>query len=149
MRLRRRTANDAALLIDGGVRLAGDRARITAQLVDGASGHYLWSESFDLGLGRSRGLTGNRGARHRTKLRAEILATQSRRAHRRSSDNLAARNLYLQGRYHLNQRTEEGLHKAVDFFEKAMGRRRTVFAGAQRPRRRLGPARALRRAGPC
>ena len=39
---------------------------------------------------------------------------------RRQSDNLAARNLYLQGRYHLNQRTEEGLHKAVEFFEKAV-----------------------------
>lgn len=39
---------------------------------------------------------------------------------RRQSDNLAARNLYLQGRYHLNQRTEEGLHKAVEFFEKAI-----------------------------
>ena len=31
---------------------------------------------------------------------------------RNQSDNLAARNLYLQGRYHLNQRTEEGLHTA-------------------------------------
>ena len=40
---------------------------------------------------------------------------------RQPSDNLAARNLYLQGRYHLNQRTEEGLQKAVDFFEKALG----------------------------
>ena len=39
---------------------------------------------------------------------------------RRQSDNLAARNWYLQGRYHLNQRTEEGLHRAVDFFEKAI-----------------------------
>ena len=39
---------------------------------------------------------------------------------RQSSDNLAARNLYLQGRYHLNQRTEEGLQKAVEFFEKAL-----------------------------
>ena len=39
---------------------------------------------------------------------------------RQQSDNLAARNLYLQGRYHLNQRTEEGLHKAVEFFEKAI-----------------------------
>src|SRR5690606_13451057 len=34
--------------------------------------------------------------------------------------NLAARNLYLQGRYHLSQRTEEGMRKAVDFFEKAL-----------------------------
>ncbi|HXI29334.1 MAG TPA: tetratricopeptide repeat protein, partial [Vicinamibacterales bacterium] len=39
---------------------------------------------------------------------------------RRATENMAARNLYLQGRYHLNQRTEEGLRKAVDFFEKTL-----------------------------
>ena len=44
----------------------------------------------------------------------------ARRAARRPTENLAAHNLYLQGRYHLNQRTEEGLRKAVDFFEKAL-----------------------------
>ena len=41
-------------------------------------------------------------------------------ASRRPNENLAAHNLYLQGRYHLNQRTEEGLRKALDFFEKAL-----------------------------
>ena len=41
-------------------------------------------------------------------------------ARARPAENLAARNLYLQGRYHLNQRTDEGLHKALDFFEKAI-----------------------------
>jgi tetratricopeptide (TPR) repeat protein len=35
-------------------------------------------------------------------------------------ENLAAYNLYVQGRYHLNQRTEEGLRKSVEFFEKAI-----------------------------
>jgi serine/threonine-protein kinase len=40
---------------------------------------------------------------------------------RHGDENLAARNLYLQGRYHLNQRTEDALQKAVDFFEKALG----------------------------
>ena len=39
---------------------------------------------------------------------------------RRPTENLAARNLYLQGRYHLNQRTDEGLQKALEFFEKAI-----------------------------
>ena len=39
---------------------------------------------------------------------------------RRPTDNLAARNLYLQGRYHMNQRTEAGLRKAVEFFERAI-----------------------------
>src|SRR6185295_5779715 len=39
---------------------------------------------------------------------------------RRPIENLAAHNLYLQGRYHLNHRTEEGLRKAVEFFERAL-----------------------------
>ncbi|MDE3199140.1 MAG: tetratricopeptide repeat protein, partial [Acidobacteriota bacterium] len=43
-----------------------------------------------------------------------------RPAFARPVENLAARNLYLQGRYHLNQRNEEGLRKAADFFEKAL-----------------------------
>ena len=38
---------DPALVISGSVRRSGDRLRVTAQLVDGASGCYLWSESVD------------------------------------------------------------------------------------------------------
>jgi tetratricopeptide (TPR) repeat protein len=45
---------------------------------------------------------------------------------RRPTENLAAHNLYLQGRYHLNQRTEEALRKAVDFFEKSDRRGRAI-----------------------
>jgi serine/threonine-protein kinase len=36
------------------------------------------------------------------------------------AENLAARNFYLQGRYHLNQRTDEGLRHAVEFFGRAI-----------------------------
>ena len=112
---------DAALVIDGSVRLAGSNARITSQLVDGTSGHYLWSQSADVVLadevaaqeGVARSIAG--------RLQSEFSETSAPAGDRRSSDNLAARNLYLQGRYHLNQRTEEGLQKAVDFFEKALG----------------------------
>ena len=112
---------DAALIIDGSVRMAGERVRITAQLVDGASGHYLWSESFDLALGSAVPSQETVARAIAQRLQSEILETPSTPGDRRSSDNLAARNLYLQGRYHLNQRTEEGLQKAVDFFEKALG----------------------------
>ena len=38
---------EPALIISGSVRRSGDRLRLTAQLVDGASGCYLWSESID------------------------------------------------------------------------------------------------------
>ncbi len=110
---------EAALLITGGVRSARDRLRVTIHLVDGASGYYLWSESAD--LDQADPVSGQEAIARRIaeKLMAEV-TTEAVRGTRKQSDNLAARNLYLQGRYHLNQRTEEGLHKAVEFFEKAV-----------------------------
>ena len=41
-------------------------------------------------------------------------------AGRKPTENLAAYNFYLQGRYHLSQRTEEGLRKAIEFFDKVI-----------------------------
>ena len=112
------TAN-AALVITGGVRSARDRLRVTIHLVDGASGFYLWSESMD--LEQADPLAGQEAI---AKLVADKVAPEvdvdGAPGARRQSENLAARNLYLQGRYHLNQRTEDSLHKAVEFFEKAV-----------------------------
>jgi TolB-like protein/Flp pilus assembly protein TadD len=111
---------DAALLITGGVRSARDQLRVTTHLVDGASGYYLWSDSFD--VLHADPVAGQEliAKRIAEKLAPEVFDAEATGGSRRQSDNLAARNLYLQGRYHLNQRTEEGLHKAVDFFEKAI-----------------------------
>ena len=109
----------AALIITGGVRSARDKVRVTVHLVDGASGFYLWSESTDVEIADP--LAGQEAI---AKLVADKVAPEvdadGAPGARRQSDNLAARNWYLQGRYHLNQRTEEGLHKAVEFFEKAI-----------------------------
>ena len=111
--------SNAALVITGGVRSARDRVRVTIHLVDGASGFYLWSESTDVELADP--LAGQEAIAKMVadKVAPEVDADGAPGA-RRQSDNLAARNWYLQGRYHLNQRTEEGLHKAVDFFGKAI-----------------------------
>jgi len=110
---------EAALVITGGVRSARDQLRVTIHLVDGASGYYLWSESADVDQGDP--VSGQEAIARRIadKLVPEVNSDAVLGA-RKQSDNLAARNLYLQGRYHLNQRTEEGLHKAVEFFEKAV-----------------------------
>ncbi|MBY0496378.1 MAG: tetratricopeptide repeat protein [Cyanobacteria bacterium] len=112
-------SGDAALVITGGVRSARERLRVTIHLVDGASGFYLWSESLD--IEQAEPLTGQEAI---AKLVADKVAPEVESdgapGARRQSDNLAARNLYLQGRYHLNQRTEDSLHKAVEFFEKAI-----------------------------
>lgn len=111
---------DAVIALGGSVRRAGDRLRIGVHLVDGDRGSYLWSESVD-------GTTADTFAAQE-RVAAVVIARlePELRDGRRVSEltqpagNLAAQNLYLQGRYHLNQRTAEGLLKAVEFFEKSL-----------------------------
>ncbi|MFQ5973750.1 MAG: tetratricopeptide repeat protein [Alphaproteobacteria bacterium] len=40
-----------AYVVEGSVRRAGDRVRVTAQLIDGATGHHLWADRYDRDLG--------------------------------------------------------------------------------------------------
>jgi TolB-like protein/Flp pilus assembly protein TadD len=111
-------APDAAMVVTGSVRDAGKAVRISAQLIDGASGCYLWSESFNATLADTLAAQETVARAIANKLEVDVLATSG--DVRRVTENLAAHNLYLQGRYHLNQRTEDALRKAVDFFEKAI-----------------------------
>lgn len=111
-------AGGAALVLTGSVRTSGARARISMQLADAGTGYYLWSEQLDVAL--TDILSAQEHVAHVLveKLKPENLLGAS--GPFRPSENLTAHNLYLQGRYHLNQRTEEGLRKAVEFFEKAL-----------------------------
>jgi serine/threonine-protein kinase len=110
----------AAMALHGSVRRSNEAVRVTVHLVDTESGSYLWSDSIDAPIGDS--VTAQDSI-------AKIIVDglQPDRLHRgviawgqKPIENLTAHNLYLQGRYHLNQRTEEGLVKAVEFFEKAI-----------------------------
>ncbi len=111
----------AALVIGGGVRLVGARVRITVNMIDGASDCYLWSEAIDADLADDFVVQQRVAETIVSKLAPEMKDdSHARKALDRPAENLAAKNLYLQGRYHLNQRSEEGLRKAVDFFVRAM-----------------------------
>jgi len=110
-------SDGAAVVITGSLRQSGNTVRVTTQLIDGASNYYLWSESVDADLTDALASQEEVARVIVDKFQRELV--QPSRAHR-PIENLAAHNLYLQGRYHLNQRTEEGLRKALDFFEKAL-----------------------------
>jgi TolB-like protein/Flp pilus assembly protein TadD len=110
----------AAMIIHGGVRRSADRIRVTAQLVDTATGTYLWSDAFDMPTNDAIAAPEAVAQKILKTLEPELLESGEPRWTRRPTRNLAAHNLYLQGRYHLNQRTEEGLQKAVEFFQKAI-----------------------------
>jgi tetratricopeptide (TPR) repeat protein len=115
-----RPGSTAALLITGSVRQHAARIRVTTQLLDRGTGCYLWSDATDVAVEDTLAAQEQIARVIVSKLEPALAESDQLVAGRHSSDNLAARNLFLQGRYHLNQRTEEGLVKAVEFFEKAI-----------------------------
>jgi TolB-like protein/Tfp pilus assembly protein PilF len=106
----------AAVTVTGTVRTSGDRARIAVNLIDRASGAYLWSGAIDRKLDDIFAVQEEAARITADELQRELCGG----ATSKGVENLAAYNLYMQGRYHLNQRTEEGLRKSVEFFEKAI-----------------------------
>ncbi len=113
--------DNAAMILTGSVRKSGAEVRIVVSLVDAVNGCYIWSEAFDRGIDNIFAVQQEIARSVGERLRTEIEGTGSPKGTRRPAGNLAAHNLYSQGRYHLNQRTEEGLRKALEFFERALG----------------------------
>ncbi len=110
---------NAAIVIAGSIRKSGSEVRITTNLIDAATGCYVWSISIDRQLDNTFAVQEEVARLVADKLGTEMVGGIHPKGVRPPTENLAARNFYTQGRYHLNQRTEEGLRKAVEFFERA------------------------------
>jgi TolB-like protein/Tfp pilus assembly protein PilF len=108
------------VIVMGSVRQSGEDLRVTTQLIDGASGDYLWSESIDRKNANIFAIQEEVAQSVLKRLQAGFAQGGNLEGARRPTENLAAYNLYLQGRYHLSQRTEEGLRKAIEFFDKVI-----------------------------
>jgi TolB-like protein len=112
-------AQTAAMAVSGSVRKARDVVRITMHLTDAVRGCFIWSHSIDKDLSDIFAVQEEVARLILHAVRDELVAGKDKGAKHRT-ENLAADNMYLQGRYHLNQRTEQGLRRAVDFFSKAI-----------------------------
>jgi TolB-like protein/Tfp pilus assembly protein PilF len=112
---------NVAMIVSGSVRKSRDTLRITSNLIDSSANCYLWSESIDRDSQDVLSVQEEVAQNILQRLQTEFSVSGALRTSRRPTENLAAHNLYLQGRYHLNQRTEQGLMKAVEFFDKAIG----------------------------
>ncbi len=101
-------------ILEGSVRRAGNRVRVTAQLVDALQGFQLWSERYDRQLEDifevqdeiARGIT-------------ERFKVTFARGGAKSTKNVAAYELCLKGRHFWNQRGS-GLRRSIEFFERAL-----------------------------
>jgi serine/threonine-protein kinase len=108
-----------ATVLRGSVRRTATRVRVTAQLIDTESGNYLWSEAYDRQLENVLAIQ-EEMARAIVNTLQLTLAWRGGAAARKTPD-LRCYNLCLQGRFHANKRTPEGLRQSVICFEQAIG----------------------------
>ncbi|HSK21310.1 MAG TPA: BTAD domain-containing putative transcriptional regulator [Longimicrobiales bacterium] len=110
-------------IIEGAVQSAGDRLRLNIQMIDARTGAHRWAERYDreLSTGGIFALQTELAGRIASALKAEL--TPAERAHavrERATGSLDAYRLYAQGRAYLDQRTEAGMRRALDCFERAV-----------------------------
>jgi serine/threonine-protein kinase len=123
---------DVGTILEGSVRKAGNRLRITAQLVDTARGHHLWSEKYDREMKDIFAIQDEISEAIVAELKPKLLKEEKVKFARRQTVNLEAYNLYLRGRHFWNRRSEEGLNRAVECFKRAIEKApdyATAYAG--------------------
>jgi TolB-like protein/Tfp pilus assembly protein PilF len=103
-------------VLEGSVRRAGSRIRVTAQLINAADGSHLWSERYDRELSDIFAVQDEISAAIAKALRVRL----SRQASpQRYVPKLAAYEAYLKGKYHQAKVTPESLELARQFYEQA------------------------------
>lgn len=105
-------------VLEGSVRKAGDRVRVTAQLIRAADGSHLWSETFDRKLADIFAVQDEISLAIADALRVTLGHAPDLSV--RPTDNVAAFEAYLRGRFAMHQRTTASLNQAVEDFRAAI-----------------------------
>lgn len=106
-------------VLEGSVRKAGNRLRITAQLVNVADGYHLWSERFDRELTDVFEIQDEIATAIVGTLKIKLIGSERGPLVKRYTDNLHAYELYLKGR-HFIARRGEGLVRALTYFNESI-----------------------------
>jgi len=107
-------------MLEGSVRKADNRIRVTVQLIDANNEEHLWAEDYDRTLAGVFEIQGDIAKKVAQELRVKLLPKEGISIERRSTINSAAYTLYLKGRHYWSERTKEALDKARGYFEKAI-----------------------------
>lgn len=111
---------DVATILSGSVRRAGERVHIVAELADARTGDQIWAEIYDRNLADIFAIQGDVAQKIASALEAELSPADIEGIAARPTANLDAYHLYLRGRYFWNTRTQEGLERAIDYFQQAI-----------------------------
>jgi TolB-like protein/Tfp pilus assembly protein PilF len=107
-------------ILNGRVIQRGDNLILSLELVDARTGNQIWGEQYNRKMTDIVSLQTEIARDVSNKLRAKLSGAEEQRLAKNYTVNPEAYQLYLQGRYHWNKRTVEGVNKATEYFQKAI-----------------------------
>jgi adenylate cyclase len=107
-------------VLEGSVRKAQDRVRITAQLIDATTGGHLWSERYDRDLSDIFALQAEIADEVVGRVGGEIFIAERQRLARRPTRSLSAYEAYLKGIHHVVRGTVSDVETAREFYVRAL-----------------------------
>lgn len=113
-------ALSASHVLEGSIRRAGDRIRVTAQLIDAKSGYHVWSQSLDRPFSDVISIQDEIARAVAQALELRLSSVEVRRFGARTPEGARAFELYLLGRQANYERSPEGNAKALSFFQQAI-----------------------------
>jgi TolB-like protein/class 3 adenylate cyclase len=109
-------------VLEGSVRKAGQRVRITAQLIEAASGSHLWADRFDGSLEDVFELQDKVAISVAGIIEPTLQAAEVRRSSERPTSDLTAYDVYLRALANFPWSSRAQMTKALNLFEQAIGR---------------------------
>jgi serine/threonine-protein kinase len=109
-----------ATVLEGSVRKAGERVRVTSQLIGALDGYHLWSETYDRKLEDIFAIQDDIAHSIVTALKATLAVDEGEKLVTATTDNVEAYTLYLKGRFEFNKFTEAGLRRSLELYEEAL-----------------------------
>ncbi len=103
-------------VVEGSVRKSGDRLRVTAQLISASDGYHLWSQTYEREMKDVFAIQDEISRAIVNSLRLKLKTQRPQRF----TEHVEAYNLYLKGRYNLNQYTDASVSKAIEYIEQAL-----------------------------
>jgi len=107
-------------ILEGSVRKAGGRLRITIQLIDVGSESPIWSQKYDRELEDVFKIQTDIAERVAEALKVQLLTENRTLIQQKAPEDIGAYVLYLRGRYHWSRRNKEDLEKAIAYFGEAI-----------------------------
>jgi adenylate cyclase len=106
-------------ILEGSVRKAGNKLRITAELINSADGYHLSSEKYDREMEDVFSIQEEIARMIVDTLKIKLVGPPSESLIKVYTKNPEAYILYLKGRYYWSQRHRDGLQKSIEYFQQA------------------------------